>query len=191
MSNDEDSNVKDTEGDGGNQEKKDKAPNASPSMLPQQLEKPTKDADADARAVPPHLRVRDAVEQQQHVSYEPQSAEPPSAESVDMTTFNPVFVHRAEQETQKRGDKKEGQGKQKENKKRAKVIVSFEDDEGAALVIAPQQVADKDKDKDKARKTKRCKGEKEGEKEKRHALQHHEGSKIPCARQFARVHAPP
>ena len=60
-----------------------------------------------------------------------------------MTTFNPVFVHRAEQETRKRGDKKEARGRQKENKKRAKVIVSFEDDEGAALVIAPQQAADK------------------------------------------------
>ena len=168
-SDDEDSDDEEVEEDGGSQEKKDEAPNAGPSTLPQQLEekpKPTKDADTDARAVPPHLRVRDAVEQQQHVSYEPRSAERPSAESVDMTTFKPVFIPRAERETQKRNDKKDGRGKDKENKKRAKAIVSFEDDdEGATLVIAPQQAADKDKDKDKARKKK--KRRKEGEKEEK------------------------
>ena len=174
-SDDEDSDDEEVEEDGGSQEKKDEAPNAGPSTLPQQLEekpKPTKDADTDARAVPPHLRVRDAVEQQQHVSYEPRSAERPSAESVDMTTFKPVFIPRAERETQKRNDKKDGRGKDKENKKRAKAIVSFEDDdEGATLVIAPQQAADKDKDKDKARKKKkrRKEGEKEEKEEKGHA----------------------
>ena len=77
------------------------------------------------------------------MSYEPQSAEPPSMESIDMTMFNPIFVHCAEQEMQKRGDKKEGQGKQKEKKKRAKVVMLFEDDEGMALVNTPQQGVDK------------------------------------------------
>ena len=171
-SDDEDSDDEEAEEDGGSQEKKDEAPNAGPLTLPQQLEeKPTKDADADARAVPPHLRVRDAVDEQQQqlVSYEPRSAERPSAASVDMTTFKPVFVPRAERETQKRGDKKEGRGKEKENKRRAKAIVSFEDDEGAALVIAPQQAADKDKDKARKKK-KRRKEEKDGEgEEKGHA----------------------
>jgi len=168
-SDDEDSDDEQVEEDRGSQEKKGEAPNAGPSTLPQQLEeKPTKDADADARAVPPHLRVLDAVEQQQHASlYEPRSAERPSAESVDMTTFKPVFVPRAERETQKRNDKKDGRGKDKDNnKKRAKAIVSFEDDDegAAALVIAPQQqAADKDKDKDKARKKKKRRKEKEGE----------------------------
>ena len=167
-SDDEDSDDEEVEEDGGSEEKKGEAPNAAgPSTLPQQLEeKSTKDADADARAVPPHLRAHDAVGQQQHASYEPRSAERPSAESVDMSTFKPVFVPRAERETQKRDDKKDGRGKGKDNKKRAaKAIVSFEDDdEGAALVIAPQQVAaDKDKDKDKARKKKKRRKEKEKE----------------------------
>lgn len=171
-SDDEDSDDEQVEKDGGSQEKKGEVPNAGLSTLPQKLEeKPTKDKEADARAVPPHLRVQDAVEQQQHASsYEPRSAERPSAESnVDMTTFKPVFVPRAERETQKRNDKKDGRGKDKDNNKKRvkKAIVSFEDDEegAAALVIAPQQqqVADKDKDKDKARKKKKRRKEKEGE----------------------------
>jgi len=182
-SDDEDSDDEVQEGD--SQEKD--APNAGPSGLPQQPEekeeKPTTDADA-AGAVPPppHLGVHDAAErqQQQHVvpspSYEPRSAatatteRPPAggaeAVVVDAATFKPVFVPRAERETQKQNDKKDRRGK---DKKRARAIVSFDEEEGdggaATLVIAPQKQADKDKDKDKARgKKKRRKEEKkEGE----------------------------
>jgi G patch domain-containing protein 1 len=80
-----------------------------------------------------------------------------------MTTFKPVFVPRAERETQTGKDKRDGRGK--DNKKRAKAIVSFEDDgddEGAALVIAPH-LAVVAADKDKARKKKKRRKEKEGE----------------------------
>ena len=155
----EDSDDKEAvEGDRGGQEKKGEA---TVSTLPRQLEeKLTKDADTDAKAVPiPHLRVLDAVEQQQQqVSYEPRSSERSRAESVDMTTFKPVFVPRAEREMQTRGDKRDGRGK--DSKKRAKVIVSFEDDddEGAALVIAPH-LAMVAADKDKARKKKKYRKE--------------------------------
>jgi G patch domain-containing protein 1 len=167
-SDDEDSDDEQVEEGGGSQEKKDETPNAGPSTLTQQLEeKPAKDADADSRAVPPHLRVHDAVVEQQQPasSYEPRSAEGPSADPVDMATFKPVFVPRAERETQKRNDKKDGRGKDKDDKKkRVKAIVSFEDDEegAAALVIAPQQQA-ADKDKDKGRKKKKRRKEKEGD----------------------------
>ena len=94
MSDGEDSNDE-VEEDGGSQEKKGEAPNTGPSTLPQRLEeKPMKDADPDAdtvaRAIPPPLRVHDVIGQQQHTSHEPRSAERPSAESVDMTTFKPV-----------------------------------------------------------------------------------------------------
>jgi len=164
-SDDEDSDEEAEEG-GGGQEKG--APDAGLSTLPQQPEeKPTMNADADARVVPPHLRVRDGVEQE--VKYEPRSAPPAKSETVDTVTFKPVFVPRAERETQKLNDKKkEGKGK---DKKRAKVIVSFDDADGqgggGALVIAPQQAG---KDKDKTRKKKkRRKEEKEKEKEKRTA----------------------
>ena len=146
------------EGDRGGQEKKDEA---TVSTLPRQLEeKPMKDSDMGAKAVPiPHLQVLDAVgQQQQQVSYEPRSSERSRAESVDMTTFKPVFVPRAERETQTRGDKRDGRGK--DGKKRAKVIVSFEDDddEDAALVIAPH-LAMVAADKDKARKKKKYRKE--------------------------------
>ena len=171
-SDDEDSDDEVQEGD--SQEKD--APNAGSSAgLPQQPEekeeKPTTDADAvGAVPPPPHLG-------QQHVvpspSYEPRSAatatteRPPAggAEAVvvvDAATFKPVFVPRAERETQKQNDKKDRRGK--DNKKRARAIVSFDndDDEGdggaAALVIAPQKPADKDKAR---RKKKRRKEEKE------------------------------
>jgi G patch domain-containing protein 1 len=81
-----------------------------------------------------------------------------------MTTFKPVFVPRAERETQTRKDKRDGRGK--DGKKRAKAIVSFEDDdgddgdEGAALVIAPH-LAVVAADKDKARKKKKRRKEEE------------------------------
>ena len=162
-SDDEDSDDEEAvEEDGASQEKKGEA--TASTTLPQQLEeKPTKDADTDAKAVPtPHLRVLDAVEQQQQqVPYEPRSSERPVAESVDMTTFKPVFVPRAERETQTGKDKRYGRGK--DSKKRAKAIVSFEDDgddEGAALVIAPH-LAVVAADKDKARKKKKRRKEKE------------------------------
>jgi G patch domain-containing protein 1 len=144
------------------------APDTGPSTLPQQAEeKPTMGVDADAKAIPPHLRVHGGIEQPG--SYEPRSAPAPAgAETVDMATFKPVFVPRAERETQKQNDKKkDGRGKEK---KRAKAIVSFEDDDddqggngGGALVIAPQQ-AGKDKDKDKARKKKKRRKEEKEEK---------------------------
>jgi G patch domain-containing protein 1 len=161
-SDDEDSDEEAEEG-GGGQEKG--TSDAGLSTLPQQPEeKPIVDADADARAVPLHLRVRDGVEQD--VKYEPRSAPAAKSEAVDMVTFKPVFVPRAERETQKLNDKKkDGKGR---DKKRAKVIVSFDDADdadgqggGGALVIAPQQAG---KGKDKARKKKkRRKEEKEGE----------------------------
>jgi len=94
VSDGKDSNDK-VEEDRGSQEKKGEAPNAGPLMFPQQLEeKPTKDADPDAdtvaRAIPPSLQVHDVIRQQQHTSHKPQSAERPSVESIDMTTFKPV-----------------------------------------------------------------------------------------------------
>jgi hypothetical protein len=55
-----------------------------------------------------------------------------------------------------RGDKRDGTSRRKDNKKRAtKAIVSFEEDKGATLVIAPQ-AADKVKNKSRKKK-KRCK----------------------------------
>ena len=177
-SDDEDSDGEGEEEGGSGQEKG--APDASPSALPLPLPKlheeqqPTGNADADADAaagagaIPAHLRAHDAVEQDVPM-YEPRSAERPPAgsETVDTATFKPVFVRRAERETQKptdgKDERKGGRGKDKD-KRRVKTIVSFEEDEGAALVIAPL-AADKDKDKDKTRKKK--KRRKEGkEKEK-------------------------
>jgi G patch domain-containing protein 1 len=111
----------------------------------------------DHGAIPAHLRAHDPVGPVP-AAYEPRSANrpPPGAERVDVATFKPVFVPRAERETQKLKDKKDGRGK---DKKKAKVIVSFEDDDdsGAALAIAPQA----DKDKDKSRKKKKRRKEKE------------------------------
>ena len=151
-SDDEDSDEEAEEG-GGGQEKG--APDVDLSTLPQQPEeKPT------AEAVPAHLRVRDGVEQD--VKYEPRSASAAKSEAVDMITFKPVFVPRAERETQKLSDKKkDSKGK---DKKRAKVIVSFDDADGqdgggGALVIAPQQAG---KDKDKTRKKKKRRKEEKG-----------------------------
>ena len=94
-------------------------------------------------------------------SHDSANRPPPGAERVDVATFKPVFVPRAERETQKLKDKKDGRGK---DKKKAKAIVSFEDDDddsGAALAIAPQ--ADKDKDKSRKKKKRRKeKGDAEG-----------------------------
>ena len=92
------------------------------------------------------------------MTYEPKSADKPLVDSktVDVTTFKPVFVPRAERGTQKPKDKdkKDGRGK---DKKRVKSIVSFkDDDEGIALVIAPQA------EKDKARKKKKRRKEENG-----------------------------
>ncbi|KAH9066795.1 hypothetical protein EDB87DRAFT_1588266 [Lactarius vividus] len=111
---------------------------------------PREMAMADATAAPAHSRIHDTA------TYEPKTVDRPAAgsETVDIATFKPIFVPRAERKTQKSKDndkdKKYGRGKDK--KKRVKSIVSFEDDEeGAALVIAPQA------EKDKARKKKRRK----------------------------------
>ncbi|KAI9458144.1 hypothetical protein BJY52DRAFT_437826 [Lactarius psammicola] len=99
---------------------------------------------------PAQSRVHDTT------TYEPKTTNRPpgGSETVDVATFKPVFVPRAERGTQKSKDKdkdkKEGRGK---DKKRVKSIVSFEnDDEGAALVIAPQAEKDKARRKKKRRK---------------------------------------
>jgi len=109
---------------------------------------------ADATAALAHSRIHDTT------TYEPKSTDrpPTGSETVDVATFKPVFVPRAERGTQKSKDKdkdkKDGRGK---DKKRVKSIVSFEDDdEGAALVIAPQA------EKDKARKKKKRRKEEKG-----------------------------
>jgi G patch domain-containing protein 1 len=90
------------------------------------------------------------------MTYEPKSADRPQANSeiVNVATFKPVFVPRAERGTQKPKDKdkdkKDGRGK---DKKRVKSIVTFKDDEeGVALVIAPQAEKDKVRKKKKRRK---------------------------------------
>ncbi|KAH9983914.1 hypothetical protein BJV74DRAFT_849131 [Russula compacta] len=165
-SDDEDSDGEGEEGSGSGQEKG--APDADPSTLPKPHEEqqPTGNVDADAGAIPAHLRAHDAVEHDVRM-YEPRSAERPPAgsETVDTATFKPVFVRRAERETQKPTDGKEerkgGRGRDKD-KRRVKTIVSFEEDEGAALVIAPQ-AADKEKDKTRKKKKRRKEGK---EKEK-------------------------
>ena len=109
-------------------------------------------------AAPAHLQVHDATTESSAMTYQPKSADRPPADSetVDVATFKPVFVPRSARGTQKSKDKDKTDGRTKD-KKRVKSIVSFEeDDEGAALVIAPQA------DKDKARKKKkRRKEEKE------------------------------
>jgi G patch domain-containing protein 1 len=127
-------------------------PDAGPStLLNRPDEQPTETA--DVKTVPIPLRAHSAVDQPPN--YEPRSTDRPQAgtETVDIATFKPVFVPRAERERQKPSDKREGRGK---DKKRAKAIVSFEEDEGAALVIAPQA----DKDKDKVRRKKKPRREK-------------------------------
>ncbi|KAH8983155.1 hypothetical protein EDB86DRAFT_3106500 [Lactarius hatsudake] len=112
---------------------------------------PREMAMASAIAAPAHSRVHDTT------TYEPKTVDRPAAgsETVDIATFKPVFVPRAERRTQKPKDndkdKKDGRGK--DNKKRVKSIVSFEDgEEGAALVIAPQAEKDKARKKKKRRK---------------------------------------
>ena len=151
-SDDEDSD-EEAEEEVGGQEKGTGAPDAGPSTLPKRPEEQPME-NADVKTVPPHLRTVDHPP-----SYEPKSTDrpPTGTETVDTATFKPVFVPRAERETQKASDKRDGRGKDK--KKRSRAIVSFEEDEGAALVIAPQ--ADKEKDKDKARKKKKPRKEKE------------------------------
>jgi G patch domain-containing protein 1 len=140
------------------------APDPGPSNLPKrpEEEQPTGNAAGD-KSVPAHLRTHSAADQTP--TYEPQSADRPPASMaiVDTATFKPTFVPRAERETQKTtGDKRDGTSRGKDNKKRAaKAIVSFEEDEGAALVIAPR-AADKDKDKDKSHRKKKRRKEKGG-----------------------------
>ena len=90
------------------------------------------------------------------MTYDPKSADRPPADSgtVDITTFKPVFVPRAERGTQKSKNKTDGREK---DKKRVKSVVSFEDDDqGSALVIAPQ--ADRDKTRKKKKRRKEEKG---------------------------------
>ncbi|KAI0305795.1 hypothetical protein B0F90DRAFT_1872703 [Multifurca ochricompacta] len=131
----------------------------------------------DAGAVPAHLRMDDAVGTS--LTYEPRSADAergqPSGNSgtgvvVDVTTFKPVFVPRGgERQMQKAAAKDQKEGRRgKEKKKIVKAIVSFEDDEGAGLVISPQtgnedKNKNKDKDKDKEKTRKKRKRRKEGD----------------------------
>ncbi|KAI0058945.1 hypothetical protein BV25DRAFT_1993879 [Artomyces pyxidatus] len=116
---------------------------------------------ASAAPMPAHLRAdKDAGPA---ASYEPSAPERPPAESekVDIATFKPVFVPRGDRETKKGKDK----AKDKKDKKKGKAIVSFMDeDEGAALHIAPQKSGKDTKDKEH-RKKKRRKGEKEEKEE--------------------------
>jgi G patch domain-containing protein 1 len=162
-SDDEDSDD-DAEEDGG-QEKCAPAPaspDPGPSTLPKRREEEQRTGNAaDVKSVPAHFRTHNTADQTP--TYEPHSVNRPPASMaiVDTATFKPVFVPRAERETQKiTGDKRDGTSRGKDNKKRtANAIVSFEEDEGAALVIAPQ-AADKDKDKDKSRRKKKRRKEK-------------------------------
>jgi G patch domain-containing protein 1 len=136
------------------------APDAGPSTLPKPPEEKRRTENAvDVKSVPAHLRTHSVTDETP--AYEPRSVDRPPAgmEIVDTTTFKPVFVHRAGRETLKSTrDKRDGPGRGKDDKKRtAKAIVSFEEDEGAALVIAPQAA---DKDKDKSRKKKKRRKEK-------------------------------
>jgi G patch domain-containing protein 1 len=95
--------------EGESQEKN--APDPGPSTLPKQPQDKST-MGADARAVPPHLRVQGGAEQ--HGSYEPRSGRAAGSETVDVATFKPVFVSRAERETQKQNDKKkDGRGNDK------------------------------------------------------------------------------
>ena len=157
-SDDEDSD--DDAGEDGNQEKGGSAPAApdpGPSTLSKRPEEnqPTGNA-VDVKSVPAHLRTHSAADKTP--TYEPRSVDrpPTGMVTVDTATFKPTFVPRAERETQKtKGDKRDGTSRGKDNKKRAaKAIVSFEEDEGAALVIAPL-AADKDKDKSRRKKKRR------------------------------------
>ena len=129
------------------------APDASLSTLPKRPEEQPKE-NADVKTVPAHHRAVD-----HRTTYEPQP--PAGTETVDITTFKPVFVPRAEREMQKASDKRDGRGKDK--KRRARAIVSFGEDEGTALVIAPQTDKDEDKARKKKPRTEKEKGNAEGE----------------------------
>lgn len=97
-------------------------------------------------------QVHNATIETSAMTYEPKSADRPPADSgtVDIATFKPVFVPRAERGTQKSKNKTDVRVK---DKKRVKSTVSFEDDgEEAALVIAPQADKDKTRKKKKRRK---------------------------------------
>jgi G patch domain-containing protein 1 len=147
--------------EGGGQEKGAPAPTV-PDPGPSTLTKrPEEEQPADVKSVPAHLRTTHSTADQTP-TYEPRSVDRPPA-GIDTATFKPVFVPRAERETQKTtGDKRDGTSRGKDNKKRAaRAIVSFEEDDGAALVIAPQAAdKDKDKDKDKSRRKKKRRKEK-------------------------------
>ena len=111
-----------------------------------------------SQALAAPTQVHDATLETSAMTYDPKSADRPPADSgtVDITTFKPVFVPRAERGTQKSKNKNKTDGREKD-KKRVKSVVSFEDDdEGATLVIAPQ--ADKDKTRKKKKRRKEEKG---------------------------------
>ncbi|KAI9451844.1 hypothetical protein F5148DRAFT_1277664 [Russula earlei] len=131
-SDDEDSD-EDVEDDGDQGE--DALEAAGPSTSPKRPEEgPT--ANADAEAIPAHLRSHDAAGDVP--TYEPRSGERPSPGAqgaIDLATFKPVFVPRGKRETHKSRDKNEGGGRGKDRdrdkKRAAKAVVSFEDGEDA------------------------------------------------------------
>ncbi|KAI9507034.1 hypothetical protein F5148DRAFT_1299856 [Russula earlei] len=133
-SDDEDSD-EDVEDDGDQGE--DALEAAGPSTSPKRPEEgPT--ANADAEAIPAHLRSHDAA--RDVPTYEPRSGERPSPGAqgaIDLATFKPVFVPRGKWETHQSRDKNEGGGRGKDRdrdkKRAAKAVVSFEDGEDAGL----------------------------------------------------------
>jgi len=140
-------------------------PLAGPSTLPTRKrpeERPAESVTGARAAVPAHLRADGNADEHAH-TYEPKRAVQLSGgmESVDLATFKPVFVPRGERETQKSRDKKEG--RKDKDKKKAKAVVSFEDGEDAALVIAPKAEKDKEKARRKKKRRKEEKGNAEGE----------------------------
>ena len=87
-----------------------------------------------------------------------------SGESVDLATFKPTFVPRAERETRKDRDKDKGRKKEKKDKKTKATLVSFDvEDDGAIPSFGPSAAnkkdkrrdKDRDKDRDRERKKKR------------------------------------
>jgi len=132
------------------------APDVGSSTVPK---RPEEENAADVKTIPTHLRTHNASDRAP--IYEPRSVDRPPAgmKVVDTSTFKPVFVPRAERDTQKTTSDKKGSSSGGKNNKKRKAIVAFEEDEGAALVIAPQ-TADKDKDRRPKKKKRRKEKEK-------------------------------
>lgn len=82
-------------------------------------------------------------------SYEPRTSQPATSaepEKVDLATFKPTFVPRADRESRKDKDK----DKKKEKKKKAATLVSFDaEDEGLQISVSATRRKDKHKTKEK------------------------------------------